>query len=183
DEPTNPSSVPLLWMQHVKPGQVMWPINGGFRKPQYMKCEPSLLVKNTNYVLLRRFSAKEEARRLVAAPYIAEDYSFESVGLENHLNYIRCCDREMTEAEAVGLSGLLNSGLIDRYFRISNGNTQANATELRALPLPPLPVICEIGETVMKDDTVDMDEVVVRILQQNRLIPLNIPILRETRVV
>jgi len=64
-------------------------------KPQYMKCEPSLLVKNTNYVLLRRLSAKEEARRLVAAPFIAEDYSSEFVGLENHLNYIRCCDREM----------------------------------------------------------------------------------------
>ena len=183
DEPTNPTSVPLLWMQHIKPGQVIWPINGGFRKPQYMKCEPSLLVKNTNYVLLRRISAKEEVRRLVAAPYIAEDYSFESVGLENHLNYIRCCDREMTEAEAVGLSGLLNSGLIDRYFRISNGNTQVNATELRALPLPPLSVIWEIGEKVMKNDTIDMDEVVVRILQQNGLIPLDIPILRETRVV
>jgi len=183
DEPTNPSSVPLLWMQHVKPGQVMWPINGGFRKPQYMKCEPSLLVKNTNYVLLRRFSAKEDARRLVAAPYIAEDYPFESVGLENHLNYIRCCDREMTEAEAVGLSGLLNSGLIDRYFRISNGNTQVNATELRALPLPPLSLIREIGETVMKDDAIDMDEVVVRVLQQSGLIPSDIPILRETRVV
>lgn len=183
DEPTNPTSVPLLWMQHVKPGQVTWPINGNFRKPQHMKCEPSLLVKNTNYVLLRRFSAKEEARRLVAAPYIAEDYSFESVGLENHLNYIRCCDREITKAEAIGLSALLNSGLIDRYFRISNGNTQVNATELRALPLPPLSLIREIGETVMKDDAIDMDEVVVLTLQQNGLISLDIPILRETRVV
>ncbi len=183
DKPTNPTSVPLLWMQHIKPGQVTWPINGSFRKPQYMKCEPSLLVKNTNYVLLRRFSAKEEVRRLVAAPYIGEDYSFESVGLENHLNYIRCCDREMTEAEAIGLSALLNSGLIDRYFRISNGNTQVNATELRALPLPSLSVICEIGKTVMKEELVDMDEAVVRILQQNGLISLDIPILRETRVV
>ena len=183
DASTNPTSVPLLWMQHIKPGQVIWPINGGFCKPQYMKREPSLLVKNTNYVLLRRFSAKEEVRRLVAAPYIAEDYPFESVGLENHLNYIRCCDREMTDAEAVGLSGLLNSGLIDRYFRISNGNTQVNATELRSLPLPPLSLIREIGKTVMKDEPVDMDEVVIRILQQNGLIPLDIPILRETRVV
>jgi len=89
----------------------------------------------------------------------------------------------MTEAETVGLSALLNSGLIDRYFRISNGNTQVNATELRALPLPSLSVICEIGKTVMKEELVDMDEAVVRILQQNGLISLDIPILRETRVV
>lgn len=183
DEPADVSSVPLLWMQHIKPQQVTWPINGSFRKPQYIACEPSLLVRNTNYVLLRRFSAKEEARRLVAAPYLADDYPFESIGLENHLNYIYYRNREMTLYEAVGLSALLNSGLIDRYFRISNGNTQVNAAELRALPLPPMTIICAIGEILAKDATADLDEVVVYMLQEHGLIPTDLPILRETRVV
>lgn len=183
DEPADVSSVPLLWMQHIKPQQVTWPINGSFHKPQYIACETSLLVRNTNYVLLRRFSTKEEARRLVAAPYLADDYPFELIGLENHLNYIYCPNREISEEEAIGLSALLNSGLIDRYFRISNGNTQVNAAELRALPLPPMTVILTIGEILAKDEAADLDEVVVHVLQELGLIPTDLPILRETRVV
>jgi hypothetical protein len=31
------------------------------------------------------------------------------------------------------------------YFRVVNGNTQVSATELRAMPLPPLKLIVEIG--------------------------------------
>jgi adenine-specific DNA-methyltransferase len=89
----------------------------------------------------------------------------------------------MTMDEAVGLSALLNSGLTDRYFRISNGNTQVNATELRALPLPPMTVIRAIGEVLAKDEAVDLDKVVVHVLQERGLIPTDLPILRETRVV
>jgi adenine-specific DNA-methyltransferase len=90
----------------------------------------------------------------------------------------------MSKAEVVGLSALLNSGLIDRYFRISNGNTQVNATELRALPLPPLQVITAIGQAVMKDGkAVDLDAIVVQTLQTYLLVPTDFPILRETRAV
>lgn len=175
-------SVPLMWMQHIKPGQVIWPINSAFRKPQHMTHEVPLLVKNTNYVLLRRFSAKEETRRLVTAPYLAVDYPYQFIGLENHLNYIYCHDREMTEAEAVGLSALLNTALIDRYFRISNGNTQVNATELRALPLPPLSVTRSVGDILLEKEDADHDEVVFHFLRHYALIPTDLPILHETRV-
>ena len=62
------SHAPLFWMNHVRTMKVSWPI--GRHKPEYIKHEVAsqpLLVPNRNYVLLRRFSAKEEARRLVAA--------------------------------------------------------------------------------------------------------------------
>ncbi|MEQ8678093.1 MAG: N-6 DNA methylase [Aggregatilineales bacterium] len=183
DKEKSASSVPLLWMQHIKLQEVTWPLNGNFRKQQYIESEPTLMVKNANYVLLRRFSAKEEARRLVAAPYLAKDYPYFQLGLENHLNYIYGQKRELTTEETIGLSGLLNSGLIDRYFRISNGNTQVNATELRALPIPSLSVITAIGKAIIKEaDEVDLDAVVVQVLQTYMLIPNDFPILRETRV-
>jgi len=181
------NAVPLLWMHHIKPQQVNWPLHNGFHKPQHILSNSdtqTLLVRNVNYVLLRRFSAKEEQRRLVAAPYRAEDFRFTRLGLENHLNYIYRRRGEMTEVEAVGLAALFNSGLIDRYFRISNGNTQVNATELRALPLPPLHVTTTIGETLMTAPTdTDLNAVVVHILQVFGLLPKDFPILRETRQV
>ena len=94
---------------------------------------------------MRRFSAKEEKRRLVAAPLIRGSLNANVVGLENHLNYIRGVSRELDEELAYGLSALLNSTFLDRYFRISNGNTQVSATELRAMPLPAERDIRSIG--------------------------------------
>ena len=140
-------TVPLLWMQHVRPMRTVWP-SPVVDKPQWITAEPEsmkLLVPDATYVLLRRFSAKEEKRRLVAAPLIQGALNEELVGLENHLNYIRGVSRELDEELAYGLSALLNSTFLDRFFRISNGNTQVSATELRAMPLPAEQDIRTIG--------------------------------------
>lgn len=141
------STAPLLWMQHVHPMRTEWP-SPTAEKPQWIAVEPDskkLLVDDANYVLLRRFSAKEEKRRLVAAPLIQGSLNADIVGLENHLNYIRGVSRQIDEELAYGLSALLNSSFLDRYFRISNGNTQVSATELRAMPLPSEKDIRAIG--------------------------------------
>ncbi len=143
----NGKTVPLLWLQHVAPMTVSWPRST--RKPEYVlrNAESAkLLVPNRNYVLLRRFSAKEERRRLVAAPHFASRHSFEFLGLENHLNYIHKPGGELTRDEALGLSALLNSEFMDTWFRVGSGNTQVSATELRAMPLPDLDSIRRIGK-------------------------------------
>ena len=54
----------------------------------------------------------------------------------------------LTPHEAIGLSAILNCSVVDRYFRIVNGNTQVNAEELWALPRPPLAVIHQIGQAL-----------------------------------
>jgi adenine-specific DNA-methyltransferase len=141
-------------MQHVHNMRVIWP--NGTRKEQYIKHEAateSLLVPNQNYVLLRRFSAKEQRRRLTAAPYLARQFNSSVVGLENHLNYIHRPGGTLSEDEAYGLAALYSSSLLDVYFRSLNGNTQVNATEFRAMPLPELKVITAIGRQVMTSDT------------------------------
>jgi adenine-specific DNA-methyltransferase len=108
-------------------------------------CAGKLLVPTANYVLLRRFSAKEEPRRLTAAPLLARDCSTTHIGLENHLNYI-CLPREgLATEEARGLAALLNSQVLDEYIRVVSGNTQVSATELRALPLPSRGFIVRLG--------------------------------------
>ena len=146
----NRRCAPLLWMHHVKPMRTEWPA-AGTGKPQWIEVAPrsmKLLVKDSTYVLLRRFSAKEEKRRLVAAPLFRGSLNTDFVGLENHLNYIRGVSEELDEDMAHGVSALLNSIFLDRYFRISNGNTQVSATELRAMPLPAEQDIRSIGQDV-----------------------------------
>jgi adenine-specific DNA-methyltransferase len=141
DVPT--SHAPLLWMQNIRPMRCEWPVR---HKGQYIVLDSAdkLLLPNKNYVILRRFSAKEERQRLTAAPYLA-DFDTSVIGLENHLNYIYRPNGNLSEDEARGLAVLLNSTLMDSYFRTFNGNTQVSATELRNLPLPPLDAIVELG--------------------------------------
>jgi len=142
-------AVPLLWLNHVFSMETHWP--NGVRKPQYIASEATtekLLLPNRNYVVMRRFSAKEDARRLTAAPLIAESISAKLVGLENHLNYIYRPGGSLTDNEAWGLAALYSSNLMDAYFRCVNGNTQVSATELRNMPLPPLSQISELGRKI-----------------------------------
>ena len=139
------SHSPLLWMNHVRAMRATWPLDR--HKPEYIKRSgaESLLVPNRNYVLLRRFSAKEEARRLTAAPWIAADYPIPEVGLENHLNYVHRPGGTLSEDETWGLSALYNSRLLDTWFRTVNGNTQVSATELRSMPLPAHETVVALG--------------------------------------
>jgi len=166
---------PLLWMQNVKHMKLQWPLEGnnnGKEKRQFIKDNTKsrkLLVDNNNMVLLRRFSAKEEVRRMVAAPLLQGQLPSRFVGIENHLNYIYRLQGSLSELETLGLSVLLNSSLLDKYFRISNGNTQVSATELRAMPLPPLEILVKLGDEISRFNGVptleEIDTIVEDILE------------------
>jgi len=152
----NARRIPLLWLHNVKTMEIAWPLYKR-GKLQYIEESPeslSLLIPNGNYVLLRRFSAKEEARRLVAAPFIGKVYPYEMVGLENHINYIYRPGGTLKEEEAWGLAVLYNSSFYDRYFRGLNGSTQVGAKEVNSLPFPPLETIIEIGKKAMSNTKV-----------------------------
>ena len=160
------SHVPLLWMNHVRAMQSRWPIER--HKPEYIARVGAerLLVPNRNYVLLRRFSAKEERRRLTAAPFIASEFAVQEIGLENHLNYIHRPGSELSVDEAWGLAALYNSRLLDTWFRVISGNTQVSATELRAMPLPAHDVIIALGQSVrcMDNPISELDSFVSRMV-------------------
>ncbi len=177
-------AAPLLWMQNIKAQSVTWPAMQG-RKPQGISLNPQashLLLPTRNYVLLRRFSAKEESRRLTVAPFLRKVYPYKFVGFENHLNYGYRKNGELKEVEAIGLSALLNSALIDRYFRITNGNTQINALELRSLGLPPISVIQKIGDAVGEStDGVVINQIVFDTLRKHHFLAPNFPTIVETR--
>ena len=160
------SHVPLLWMNHVRAMQATWPLNR--HKPEYIARAgaEALLVPNRNYVLIRRFSAKEEPRRLTAAPYIAADFAVPEVGLENHLNYVHRPGGGLSVDEAWGLAALYNSRLLDTWFRAVNGNTQVSATELRAMPLPERDAIVALGHRVKRlgDPMAGLDRLVTSMI-------------------
>ncbi len=162
-EQNGEAAVPLLMPHNIKPFRTVWPI---FRKQHPVAIIDSevsrnrkLLVPTRNYVVLKRFSAKEEKRRLTAACLMRAEQKTKHIGLENHLNYIYHAHRELTEEEIFGVAALFNSLLIDRYFRIFSGNTQVNATEIRNLHFPDLSTAARIGKQVRQLTARQPDEI------------------------
>ncbi|MCS4054070.1 BsuBI/PstI family type II restriction endonuclease [Salinibacter ruber] len=176
-------ALPLYWMQNVRPGSLEWPTDRTSKSQGILmvKEAESLLVPSSNYVLIRRFSSKEDRRRLTAAPFLASEYPYDRVGLENHVNYLYRERDPLTEDEARGISALLNCALVDRYFRILNGNTQVNATDLKSLNLPSMEVIREIGKKMGAAEDSDREHIVFDVLRENNSLDDLIPKFTETR--
>ncbi len=132
------NTVPLIYPAHFDNGYVKWPKKDS-KKPNAILNNPEsedLLVPSEVYVLVKRFSSKEERKRIVAAIYDGSRFSADLVGFENHLNYFHQNGRGLPLALAKGLTAFLNSNLVDSYFRQFNGHTQVNATDLRSLKYP-----------------------------------------------
>ncbi|MBE9214551.1 Eco57I restriction-modification methylase domain-containing protein [Plectonema cf. radiosum LEGE 06105] len=129
-------SVPLLYPEAIKAGKVLFPPHNP-RKAiaiQQNQDTEKWLIPNGCYVLTKRFSAKEEKRRVVAA--VCSPFDSPLLGIENHLNYYHAKGKGINLDLAQGLAAFLNSTLFDSYFRQFSGHTQVNATDLRRIKYP-----------------------------------------------
>ncbi|MGH8984308.1 MAG: Eco57I restriction-modification methylase domain-containing protein [Acidimicrobiia bacterium] len=142
-------TIPLLYPAHLSGGTVHWPRERAKWNALALTAESRrLTVPNGNYVLVKRFTAKEERRRVVAAVYEATAFTTERVGLENHLNFFHEHGRGLPLDLARGLVLYLNSTLVDTYFRQFSGHTQVNATDLRNIPYPTREHLTAAGRAV-----------------------------------
>lgn len=145
------NTVPLIYPVHFNSGHISWPNLTG-RKPNAIvanKFTESLLVPKGNYVLVKRFTSKEERRRLVACVLRSRDFAAHLIGIENHLNFFHISGKGMPYDVAAGLAALLNSTVVDQFFRQFSGHTQVNATDLRKLPYPSFDALRRLGEVVV----------------------------------
>jgi adenine-specific DNA-methyltransferase len=148
-----PATHPLLYPCHFEAGALVWPKLGG-KKPNALAVpavRTDLLVPAATYVVVRRFSAKEERKRIVAsliAPTLLPAGTT-WLGLENHLNYFHAAGQGLAPDLARGLLAYLNWSVVDSYFRHFNGHTQVNATDLRSLPFPSAATLTTLGQALL----------------------------------
>ncbi len=160
---------PLVYPCHFDGLFVRWPKEGSRKSNAIIDGEKtvSLLVPAGVYVLTKRFTSKEERRRVVACIYDPSRVKSRRVGFENHLNYIHANGKGLDMVLAKGLWAFLNSSDLDLYFRQFNGHTQVNATDLRNVHFPTTDQLRSIGGQV-GDDSLgqhDIDEIVARELK------------------
>lgn len=138
---------PIIWAEAVC-------INGEFsfdycnRTLRYIipnEDQKKYLLLNRAAVLLQRTTAKEQSHRLIAA-VIPDEFIIQNNGVvvENHVNVIKSNGNEIISPKT--LAYILNTKAVDKVFRCISGSVAVSATELRALPLPPVIVAKQIED-------------------------------------
>jgi adenine-specific DNA-methyltransferase len=153
------TAVPLFYSQHIQSGKVIFPIG---KEHEYLVTEQSgLLQKNANYLFVKRFTAKEEHRRLQCGVYLSRKYpNYKQISTQNKINFIDGL-KGLSECVVYGLYVLFNSTIYDSYYRILNGSTQVNSTEVNSMPVPPMSTIESMGKELiakrdMSEESCDM---------------------------
>lgn len=141
-------AVPLFYSQHIQDGKVVFPVG---KEHEYIVTDQTgLLQQNANYLFVKRFTAKEERRRLQCGVYLARKHpEYSEISTQNKINFISGL-RELSDCVVYGLYVLFNSTLYDRYYRILNGSTQVNSTEVNSMPVPPMNIIEAMGKELLQ---------------------------------
>lgn len=149
-------SVPLIYPAHISISGTTWPIYG-LKKPNAIMRNDDTekwLYPSGFYCLVRRFSSKEEKRRVVAGTVEPHVFgSYQMLGFENHMNLFHQNKTGLSQALASGITMFLSTTAVDEYFRRFSGHTQVNATDLKQLNYPSRETLITFGEWAMQKKT------------------------------
>lgn len=151
---------PLIYPGHLSATGTTWPIEGLKKPNAIMRNDETAkwLYPNGFYCVVRRFSSKEEKRRVVAS--IVEPTSFgdhAAIGFENHMNLFHENKHGLPEMLARGLVVFLNTTAVDEHFRRFSGHTQVNATDLKLMKYPSRDALMQLGEWAIQQGTLTQD--------------------------
>lgn len=146
-------TVPLLYPGHFINGGTEWP-KQDFKKPNAIvrnaETEKSLYPSG-HYCVVRRFTSKEERRRIVARVVSPSHFGdAQMLGFENHLNVFHHNRGGLSPVLAHGIASFLNMTAVDEQFRRFNGHTQVNATDLKMMKYPSRQALIKLGEWAMQ---------------------------------
>ena len=141
---------PLILPRHCRNGFVEWP-QKSCTVPNALSIsgpDDELIMPSGWYVLVKRFTAKEERRRVVASIFDPSRLESGCVAFDNKLNVIHRGNEGLPEPLAKGLAVFLNSSVVDSFFRQFSGHTQVNAGDLRSLKFPDADILARLGHSV-----------------------------------
>lgn len=106
-------SVPILYPMHLAGTKTIWPVLGGKKANSIMVNDETMgwLMPNGFYCVVRRFSSKEERRRIVAKVIRPDEFpdGTEALGLENHVDAFNEKRGGLPELLAYGLAFYMNT--------------------------------------------------------------------------
>lgn len=160
------NTVPLFYSQHIKNGEVLHYPSG--KEYDWISInKKNLIQENKNYVFCKRFTAKEEQRRLQCGIYLESNFiEYSYIGTQNKINFVDDSNgKKLSIDEVFGIYTLLNSSIYDLYYRILNGSTQVNSTEINNIPVPSREVITRMGK-LLRNEKILSTEICDEILNE-----------------
>lgn len=157
-------TLPLIWAEAItSDGRFVFRAEKKNHQP-YFKPSPSdgWLKVSSACVLVQRTTAKEQARRLIAAELPASfirDHG--CVIVENHLNMVKPLGPKALVSPAA-VAVVLNSEIVDQAFRCISGSVAVSAFELEALPLPSVQSMLAIEALVKRKASAALIEQTLR---------------------
>lgn len=148
-------TIPLFYSQHMKNGRINFPCG---KEGEWLKTDKKGLHQpNENYLFVKRFTAKEEKKRLQCSIYLATDCpNYLTISTHNKINFI--AGKSPLDVNTVyGLYVLFSSTIYDQYYRILNGSTQVNSTEINSMPVPSLDIIKQMGDALIKEEALSVE--------------------------
>lgn len=155
-----PGTVPLLYAGHFSGQATQWP-KEGIKKGNaivFNSDTQKWLYPKGFYTVVRRFSSKEEVRRIIANVVRPDAFPDATMlGFENHLNVFHEEKHGLPEALAYGLAAFLNTTAVDENFRRFNGHTQVNAMDLRLMKYPDRETLMMLGDWARSCQVITQD--------------------------
>ncbi|AJD25928.1 methyltransferase [Clostridium botulinum] len=111
----------------------------------------SILIKNSNYVLIRK-NVDKKYEKLVHSVMYFKDLDSEEIAIDNGIIYCTNKDDSLTECEVIGLQCILKSKQFDDYYRMINSTHTINVYELENMNFPSLDIIRKIGMKLDKNN-------------------------------
>ena len=159
---------PYLSAQHISPNRVLWPLTGS--KNYYDAAadpRPLKVHEPDAYVLVNRIAPNELEPRAQACAISSETTNNQAFVASDRVNVIslwapakadgsnpaeranpdRNARAATRNARARGLAAWINSSVGNTLIGSALGSTQINASDLRAIPVPPIQILDEIGRT------------------------------------
>ena len=147
------NGIPLIVYRHINTNKLNYQplINKNKNKAITLiddKSNSSILIKNSNYVLIRKNIDKKYDKLIHSVSYLKELQS-EMIALDNGIAYFTNTDDSLTEEEVKGLQCILMSKQFDDYYRVINSSHTINVYELENMHFPDLKIIRLIGRNVV----------------------------------
>ncbi len=140
-------SYPIIFPEHFVESNIEWPKSNIKKKYNSIIFDDTVgnqLRPNSNYVFVKRFSSKEEKKRVVAAVWEKSMAWTKCIGIDNKVNYYHWNKNGIELDIAKGLAAYLNSSFVDRWFRLISGSTQVNVTDLRKMRYPTKEILTKL---------------------------------------
>ncbi|MCB2300862.1 Eco57I restriction-modification methylase domain-containing protein [Clostridium tagluense] len=147
------NGIPLIVYRHISTDKLKYqPLIGKTKNKAITllddKSNNSVLIKNSNYVLIRKNIDKNYDKLIHCIGYLKELKS-EMIALDNGIAYFTNNDDSLTEEEVLGLQCILMSKQFDDYYRMINSSHTINVYELENMHFPDLEIIRLIGRNII----------------------------------